>query len=414
MKAYKNLIAAILCVGLSIGAVILYIKVAKYVNVDAGNLSEDELNLYNKSDDENSKNLSETDSNKVEEDTQKKFTDNGLGTKSDNTIDSYTKSKDKNEEEVKEEAQTNKLVIEEASITDYKNAMFPSDYSYYHSDISDFGFGYPTKIYRSVSENNDETSIATYGLNKKSVIFEGTEGSRLVYSLTKRSDSLSLEEMTSKVYDTEMSFLFDAYEIVNSTVEDHGKVIVTGYGDDDRSNAVYCLSRIEEEYILQMRIVFPSYTDDEDRFRKDYMSECLYRMCTFSDANDGVRSYRDYITEKKEAVENMSADDTETERLRIKELIDDDKTICVKKDYGSGGMEWEQDYYFENGCLVFAYYYDSNEGYPNQRFYYKDGFMFRWCQGEGQEQIIYNISDDDMPDDWYIHESEVKEAARHQ
>ena len=98
------------------------------------------------------------------------------------------------------------------------------------------------------------------------------------------------------VYTSEMGILTSGETILNTTKDDYGKVIVTGYTDSSFEYTVYSLNKINSDHVLQMRLIFPVYTDEEDRMQKWYLTECFYRMCGFSDA-DPWRSYTEYVRE---------------------------------------------------------------------------------------------------------------------
>jgi hypothetical protein len=103
---------------------------------------------------------------------------------------------------------------------------------------------------------------------------------------------------------------------------------------------------------------------------------------------------------------NMTADEIEQERLRIKDVIAAGNVKQYILPAGTDGISWARQLDYENGKLIFVYYYDSSVGDKDQRFYFKDGVMIRWVVGTSPNQIYYNISDDTLPNDWYKYESE--------
>lgn len=176
---------------------------------------------------------------------------------------------------------------------DYERAGdIESPYGSYNSGISDFSFCYPLFIYNDVvCDLNPVENI--YGTNEQTIRFTGTEGSELLFCLSRRTDNDTIAGMTEYVYETEFQSLLEAAKLVNSSSEDHGRVIVTGY-TSARDKLVYDLVKIEPQYIMQMVVTFPAYTGEEDRNLKGYATECIYRMCGFSGNSQEVRSYEEY------------------------------------------------------------------------------------------------------------------------
>ena len=178
---------------------------------------------------------------------------------------------------------------------DYANALQPENYSYYDSGITDFSFYYPDNLYCDVTTVEDED--CEYGFLIKKINFIGSNGSELIYQLIQRTDSLSLEAETDYIYNKEVANLYGKEDIVFSTKDNYGKVIVTGWDSADKNYVIYNLCKIEDDYILQMKVIYPNYTDDLDTAQKGYVTECYYRLCGFSDSTLSVRSYEEYMNE---------------------------------------------------------------------------------------------------------------------
>lgn len=187
------------------------------------------------------------------------------------------------------------FTINPDSHADYTAALDPSEYASYTSEIPEFHFWYPTNFYNHVVYDT-ESHTTTLGTSEEEVTFTADDGSQLRFQAIRRTDNLDLDEMTNSVYTTEMGLLTSSEKILN-TVRDHaGKVIVTGWDKSYPDNTVYSLTKIKSDYILQMKVIFPSYTDSNDEHQKGYLTECYYRMCGFSDA-DPWRTYDEYLEE---------------------------------------------------------------------------------------------------------------------
>lgn len=185
---------------------------------------------------------------------------------------------------------------------DYSKNLNPDEYAFYDSGISDFNFYYPTELYQEVKIDNDPSS-STYGTRIQKVHFTGSKGSELIFEICEREDSLSLDSMREKVFQTESNVLSDPVTILNRLGEGktHGKVIISGYNESSHKRAVYDMTKIEDEYILQMKVLFPfTPEDDENNRQQNYVVDCLYRLCGFSDTSyESTRSYDEFCESLK-------------------------------------------------------------------------------------------------------------------
>lgn len=187
------------------------------------------------------------------------------------------------------------FVINPDSHADYTAALDPSEYESYTSEIPEFNFWYPTNFYNHVVYDT-ESHTTTLGTSEEEITFTADDGSQLRFQAIRRTDNLDLDEMTNSVYTTEMGLLTSSEKIINTVRDNAGKVIVTGWDKSYPDNTVYSLTKIRSDYILQMKVIFPSYTDSNDEHQKGYLTECYYRMCGFSDA-DPWRTYDEYLDE---------------------------------------------------------------------------------------------------------------------
>lgn len=187
------------------------------------------------------------------------------------------------------------FIIDAGATGDYSQILDPSRYEFYSSGIPEFSFWYPTNFFNDVVFNTSPTAV-TYGTNAQQIAFFASDGTQVIYQAARRTDSNTLQEMTNFVYTNEMGLLSSGETIINTTKDNYGKVIVTGWTDSAHSNVVYCLNKIRGDYVLQMKIIFPDYTGEEDRLQKGYVTECFYRMAGFSDA-DPWRPYSEFLGE---------------------------------------------------------------------------------------------------------------------
>lgn len=187
------------------------------------------------------------------------------------------------------------FTIDPNSDADYTAILDPSEYKFYASQIPDFNFWYPQNFYNHVSYSTDpyETSMGT---NEETIIFTAEDTSQLRFLAIRRTDSLDLDTMAKTIYTSELGLLTSSEVIINDVKDYSGKVIVTGWDKQYPDNTVYSLTRVTDDYILQMKVLFPSYTTAEDEHQKGYLTETYYRMCGFSDA-DPWRTYAEYLSE---------------------------------------------------------------------------------------------------------------------
>lgn len=187
------------------------------------------------------------------------------------------------------------FTIDPNSDADYTAILDPSEYKFYASQIPDFNFWYPQNFYNHVSYSTDpyETSMGT---NEETIIFTAEDTSQLRFLAIRRTDSLDLDTMAKAIYTSELGLLTSSEVIINDVKDHSGKVIVTGWDKQYPDNTVYSLTRVTDDYILQMKVLFPSYTTAEDEHQKGYLTETYYRMCGFSDA-DPWRTYAEYLSE---------------------------------------------------------------------------------------------------------------------
>lgn len=187
------------------------------------------------------------------------------------------------------------FTIDPNNDADYTAILDPSEYKFYASQIPDFNFWYPQNFYNHVSYSTDpyETSMGT---NEETIIFTAEDTSQLRFLAIRRTDSLDLDTMAKTIYTSELGLLTSSEVIINDVKDHSGKIIVTGWDKQYPDNTVYSLTRVTDDYILQMKVLFPSYTTAEDEHQKGYLTETYYRMCGFSDA-DPWRSYAEYLSE---------------------------------------------------------------------------------------------------------------------
>lgn len=179
------------------------------------------------------------------------------------------------------------------TVEDYAANLDPAGYEYYESGIDDFYFAYPAGLYNSAEL--DESAYQTVaGENVQTITFGGSEGSELIFSLSRRTDGGSVEERTDRIRTDAESGIVDLEEIVNSCRDGYGKLVLTGWTGSAYDETIYYLVKVYDDYVMSMKILTPAYESRQDELYKGYVTECLYRMCGFSDSDDTWRSYSEY------------------------------------------------------------------------------------------------------------------------
>lgn len=166
------------------------------------------------------------------------------------------------------------------------------EYYFYDSGIRDFAFSYPHSLFQK-AEYSEEKIKNQYGTNVQDIRFTGSSGSELRFTLTKHDGKESLENLVDSIYAKEASGLADAVKLKREVEQDYGRVIVTGY-NSGRNKIIYEVVKADNEYIMQMVFTCPEYTDREDKMRKGYVTECIYRMCRFAKSGSWVRNFWEY------------------------------------------------------------------------------------------------------------------------
>lgn len=183
--------------------------------------------------------------------------------------------------------------ISETTVENYGANLDPSQYGYYDSGIGGFYFAYPAALYNAVTVDETTWQSET-GENMQTISFSSSAGSELTFSLSRRTDSLSTEKMTEQIALEARGKVTEFEEILNTTKDGYGKLVFTGWTDGSYEKTVYCLIKIEGSNIMSMTMVTPNYKGNQDELYKGYVTECLYRMCGFSDTTESWRSFDEY------------------------------------------------------------------------------------------------------------------------
>lgn len=193
-----------------------------------------------------------------------------------------------------------RFLINSTSQEAYGNVLNPSRWAGYASSYPDFYYCYPNELFNYVQFTQEPVEV-NYGINLESTYFVGTGGTEMICAITERTDDLSVEEMTQCIeyYECEASDGMIS-KIKCSADEQSGILVATG--NLSNGKLVYEFYRVTPAYVMQMNYMYPDYLSVEDKIMKDYVMECIYRMCGFSGTTTSWRPYDEFYSIKMEEI----------------------------------------------------------------------------------------------------------------
>ncbi|MCR4891497.1 MAG: zinc-ribbon domain-containing protein [Lachnospiraceae bacterium] len=183
--------------------------------------------------------------------------------------------------------------IQADTVEDYSANLDPSQYLYY-SGIGELSFFYPRYLFNRVAVD-DSHHNTEYGENLETITFEGSKGGNLTFSVSRRTDGMSVSELTEEINRSEHGKYYDTTDILVRSDDQKGKIIVTGYRDVGKSFVVYDLIKIDSQYVYSLLNLKKAYESEEDRIHFAYVMENIYRMCGFSGSSKGPRSFEEFM-----------------------------------------------------------------------------------------------------------------------
>ena len=176
--------------------------------------------------------------------------------------------------------------VTEGNEADYSNPQVQdsSKYNYYSSGIKDFGFAYPASLFNEEYKSYDEAE-GHYGTVIQEIHYSGSDGSFVNFVLTERTESSSIDGMLSNAASFERSFICDPLELVYALEGNYGEVAYRGYTDDAHSAETFNMTKVDDEYVMQMKLYYPAPANDADASAKEYYLKSMYQLCDFGKAN---------------------------------------------------------------------------------------------------------------------------------
>lgn len=174
---------------------------------------------------------------------------------------------------------------------DYDLLTDLNNYDTYYGSISEFQIAFPKNFFSNSYYEINKCELAPYGDNVESVIFQTDDSMYVVYRLCKRTDSNTLEDELDYIAEYYDDTANDGNVIISETKSGTGVLVYTGHFEYTNYLGYY-LIRITDDYIMSMEI---EYLDDgTNDLEKQYMTECLYRMCGFSGSSQKPRTFEEF------------------------------------------------------------------------------------------------------------------------
>ena len=168
--------------------------------------------------------------------------------------------------------------------------------------------------------------------------------------------------------------VYSEFKLDRSYIE-YGDLVVEG-----RWLYSYCATEDDEATETPVRIIF---TPNE---------ESMYGWSLVS-----------YETNYKWTLEDITAEEN-----RIRKAVNSGDAVKVELARGTDGSDFARWFCYEDGELVFAYYFNSKSGAPDSRYYFKDGVMIEWIEGNGNnDKNRRRMYVTDIPIDEYWNDNEV-------
>lgn len=186
-------------------------------------------------------------------------------------------------EDIEEPVEEKEYIIAETNEADYlsEQVIDKTKYNFYKSGIKDFGFGYPASLFNSEYKSFDEAE-GHYGTVIQEIHFSGSDGSFVNFVLSERTDSSTIEGMLTNAYAFERSFITDPMDLVYEENDNYGQVVMRGFTDDSKSAGTFNMTKVDDEYVMQMKLYYPQADSQEMADAIDYYIQSMYENCSFN------------------------------------------------------------------------------------------------------------------------------------
>lgn len=190
------------------------------------------------------------------------------------------------------DSQTNTLPYTDNTWMDLSKCTDSDDFETVTSDDGSISFSYPKYLFNesSADETNNKFTLAYKDPDDDSmkvrvnIYSEGATSNDAIKSVKERYKNCK-ESLTHVTYD---------YPKGGKTPKIHdgqASMIVLGYTDDNKTKGKYLLATSDgdKDYVMEFEFEDSDYTDDYKEI--DYVLDCMYRGCSFTNSSYQMRTY---------------------------------------------------------------------------------------------------------------------------
>ena len=178
---------------------------------------------------------------------------------------------------------------------DYSEVLHPEDFTKFDTAVDRFVISYPAFFYQYRSMDFDKDGIGTLDL------WSENSDSMLSVSCYERQYQSADQEYDACYRSAEEWIGAESEEILSTKDPSDGgeaRFILTGYGEGAYGGVGrYTLVYITDAYVMKYELQFPEETDRLDKSHKWYYTECIYRLCGFSNSSKTYRTYEEFTAD---------------------------------------------------------------------------------------------------------------------
>lgn len=178
---------------------------------------------------------------------------------------------------------------------DYSMVLHPEEFTQFYTAVDRFVISYPASFYQYRSMDFDKDGIGTLDL------WSENSDSMLSVSCYERQYQSADQEYDACYRSAEEWIGAEAEEILSTKDPSDGgeaRFILNGYGEGAYGGVGrYTLVYITDAYVMKFELQFPEETDHVDKSYKWYYTECIYRMCGFSNSSRTYRTYEEFAAD---------------------------------------------------------------------------------------------------------------------
>lgn len=208
---------------------------------------------------------------------------------------------------VENEEEGMSLPYTENEYPDINACLSEADFASVYSEDNSFQFCYPKYLFNNFSYNEDRQeyyfsyeedgnefcSLKVYKVyNPNSDAVEAAKNLRYQFQnyYEKANYYWPTEDLSKLTTDQNSDYKEPRGDGVS-------RYVMSGWKTYDQSQLLYCLGANDGSYDYILEFSYPEYDTNDDMETWDYVTECIYRSCSFSGTSYAVRSYETFIQE---------------------------------------------------------------------------------------------------------------------